>query len=128
MVTNNADDGLLTISDLKEFNRRSGTRLERLIFNNRLVVVVLCAIVTVLLGLQATKLTLNAAYDKTIPHNQPYIKNFLEYRGELKGLGNAVRVVVENRSGDIFDPAYLQVLKQINDELFLTPGVDRPNV
>jgi predicted RND superfamily exporter protein len=127
-VTNNADDGLLTISDLREFNRRSGTRLERLIFNNRLVVVVLCAIVTVLLGLQATKLTLNAAYDKTIPHKQPYIKNFLEYRGELKGLGNAVRVVVENRSGDIFDPAYLQVLKQINDELFLTPGVDRPNV
>lgn len=32
-----------------------------------------------------------------------------------------MRVVVENRRGDIFDPAYLQVLKQVNDELFLTP-------
>ncbi len=128
MVTKDSSDSLLTISDVREFNRRSGTRLERLIFNNRLAVIVLCAIATVLLGLQATKLTLNAAYEKTIPHNHPYIQNFLEYRGELKGLGNAVRVVVENKSGDIFDPAYLQMLKQINDELFLTPGVDRSNV
>jgi predicted RND superfamily exporter protein len=43
----------------------------------------------------------------------------------LRGLGNAVRVVVENPQGDIFDPRYLEVLKQVNDELFLTPGVDR---
>src|SRR5262249_44330806 len=44
---------------------------------------------------------------------------------DLRGLGNAVRVVVENPSGDIFDPAYLETLKKINDELVLTPGVDR---
>ncbi|QEY62951.1 RND family transporter [Metapseudomonas lalkuanensis] len=128
MGANNFSDNLLTISDLKEFNPKSGSRLERLIFNNRLLVVVLCALVTLLLGWDATRLTLNAAFEKTIPHNHPYIRNFLDNRAELKGLGNAVRVVVENRSGDIFDPAYLQALKQINDELFLTPGVDRANV
>ncbi len=33
--------------------------------------------------------------------------------------------MVENTDGDIFDPAYLEALKQINDELVLTPGVDR---
>jgi predicted RND superfamily exporter protein len=36
-----------------------------------------------------------------------------------------VRVVVENTQGDIFDPEYLAVLKQVNDDLFLTEGVDR---
>ena len=36
-----------------------------------------------------------------------------------------MRVVVENTDGDIFDPQYLEALKKINDELFLTPGVDR---
>ena len=36
-----------------------------------------------------------------------------------------MRVVVENTDGDIFDPAYLEVLKQVNDELFLMPDVDR---
>jgi predicted RND superfamily exporter protein len=127
MIATNIDD-MPAIRELKDFDRRSGNGFERLIFNNRVVVIVLCVLVTLLLGWQATGLTLNAAFEKTIPQNQPYIKNFLEHRKDLKGLGNAVRVVVENRRGDIFDPAYLQVLKQVNDELFLTPGVDRANV
>ena len=73
----------------------------------------------------ATKLVLNASFEKMIPQSQPYIKNYLTYQNDLRGLGNAIRVVVENTDGDIFDPQYLEVLKQINDELFLTPGVDR---
>ncbi|TLX69604.1 RND family transporter, partial [Pseudomonas nicosulfuronedens] len=49
-------------------------------------------------------------------------------KGELRGLGNNLRVVVENTQGDIYDPAYLQALQQVNDKLFLTPGVNRPYV
>src|SRR5947207_3104208 len=60
-----------------------------------------------------------------IPQSQPYIKNYLTYQKDLRGLGNAIRVVVENTDGDVFDPQYLEVLKQVNDELILTPGVDR---
>jgi len=113
---------------LEDFDRKSGSRFERLIFNYRLLVIAACLLATLLLGWQATRLTLNAAFEKTIPHSHPYIRNFLEHRDELKGLGNSVRVVVENRRGDIFEPAYLQALKEINDELYLTPGVDRANV
>ncbi|WP_160109797.1 efflux RND transporter permease subunit [Pseudomonas izuensis] len=128
MATHNTRDNLQSISNLDDFNHQSGSRLERLIFNHRLLVILLCTLVTVMLGWDSARLTLNAAFEKTIPLNQPYIRNFLDNRAELKGLGNAVRVVVENRKGDIFDPAYLQALKHINDELFLTPGVDRANV
>ncbi|MBB3178488.1 RND family transporter [Variovorax sp. Sphag1AA] len=117
-----------TIREPEDFDRASGSRIERLIFNHRLFVVIACLLTTVLLGWQASKVSLNAAFEKTIPHNQPYIRNFLDNRGELRGLGNAVRIVVENKSGDIFDAAYLQTLKKINDELFLMPGVDRANV
>src|SRR4029079_156489 len=60
-----------------------------------------------------------------IPQSQPYIKNYLTHQKELRGLGNAVRVVVENVDGDIFDPRYVDAVKQVSDELFLTPGVDR---
>ncbi|HEY6132846.1 MAG TPA: MMPL family transporter [Rubrivivax sp.] len=112
--------------DLESFDPQSGSRLERLVFNNRRVVIVLCALLTVVLGLvAATRLSLSASFEKMIPRSHPYIQNYLENRAELRGLGNALRIVVENPNGDIYDPKYQNTLKQIHDEIFLTPGVDR---
>ncbi len=114
------------VRDLADFDPNSGSPLERLIFNNRLAVVAVCAVITVVLAvLAATKLTLNASFERMIPQSQPYIKNYLENQKDLRGLGNALRVVVENTQGDIYDPGYLQTLKKVTDELVLTPGVDR---
>ena len=119
-------DHMPVVRDLADFDPRSGSLLERLVFNNRTLVVIACAIATLVLAwFAATKLTLNASFEKMIPSGQPYIQNYLKHKDDLRGLGNALRVVVENPGGDIFDPAYLDALKQINDELFLTPGVDR---
>src|SRR6476619_5717221 len=114
------------VRDVADFDQRSGNALERLVFNNRLLMIALCAVVTVVLAYAAaTRLVLNASFERMIPQSQPYIKNYLTYQKELRGLGNAVRVVVENANGDIFDGRYIDALRQINDELFLTPGVDR---
>ncbi len=110
---------------LAEFDPRSGSPIERLLFNNRIVVVIVCAIVTALLGWQATKLEFNASFEKTIPTHHPYIHNFQTYQGELTGLGNAVRIAVANPNGTIYDAAYLDTLRKLNDEVFLVPGVDR---
>ena len=119
-------DQMPVVRKLADFDQQSGNLLERLVFNNRLVMVIVCAVLTVVLGyFAATRLILNASFEKMIPQGQPYIKNYLTYQKDLRGLGNAIRVVVENTEGDIFDPAYLEALRQINDELFLTPGVDR---
>ncbi|WP_342119409.1 efflux RND transporter permease subunit [Pseudoduganella sp. OTU4001] len=121
-----APDTMPVVRDLKDFDQRSGSRLERLVFNNRLAVVLLCAIATVLLAwLAVSRLALNASFEKMLPQSQPYIKHYLENKSALRGLGNSLRIVVENPKGDVFDPQYLEVLKQANDELFLTPGVDR---
>ncbi|NMG77740.1 RND family transporter, partial [Aromatoleum diolicum] len=73
----------------------------------------------------AAKLHLNASFESMLPQSQPYIQNYLDNRNELRGLGNVLRVVVATPDGDIFDPAYQETLKKINDELILTPGVDR---
>jgi uncharacterized protein len=114
------------VRELKDFDQKSGNLLERLVFNNRLLVMVACAVITLVLAYAAaTRLVLNASFEKMIPQSHPYIKNYLENKKSLSGLGNALRVVVENSDGDIFDPRYLDALKQVNDELFLTPGVDR---
>jgi predicted RND superfamily exporter protein len=109
-----------------DFDPRSGNLLERLVFNHRLPMLVLCALVTVVLGYAAaTRLVLNASFEKMIPQSQAWISNYLTYQKDLRGLGNSVRVVIENTDGDIFDPRYVDAVKRINDELFLTPGVDR---
>eukprot|EP01030_Chromulinospumella_sphaerica_P004503 gene4503-4406_t len=119
-------DTMPMVKELRGFDARSGNLLERLIFNNRLLVVLTCLTVTVLLGYFAvTRLALTASFEKMLPQSQPFIQNYLENRQSLRGLGNAVRVVVENSEGDIFDPHYLEVLKQVNDTLLITPGVDR---
>lgn len=111
--------------DLDQFDKSSGNSLERLLFNNRLVIIGLCVLITALLGWQASQLRLNASYEKTIPTSHPYIVNFLEKQDDLKGLGNAVRIAVANNGGSIYDPAYMAILQKINDEVFLLPGVDR---
>ena len=118
-------ESMPVVHDLKDFDLKSGILLERLIFNNRLVVMLACLVVTLFLGYNAIHISLNASYEKMLPIKHPYIQNFIANRSQLRGLGNTLRVVVENTNGDIFDPAYLDTLKKINDELFLTPGVDR---
>ncbi|WP_431276082.1 efflux RND transporter permease subunit [Variovorax ureilyticus] len=111
---------------LESFDLRSGPRLERLVFNNRLAIIIACALITIALGFLAwTKLGLNASFEKMIPRSHPYIQNYLEHRADLRGLGNSLRIVVENTEGDIYQPKYLDALKRLQDELFLTPGVDR---
>lgn len=121
----NADDAPLAASP-DRFDPRSGSRLERLVFNHRRIVLAVCLVLTVVLAaVAALRLGLNASFDKMIPRSHPYIQNYLEHRSELRGLGNSLRIVVENPSGSVDDPRYLEALKKIHDELFLTPGVDR---
>ena len=119
-------EAMPVVRELAEFDRGGGNLLERLVFNHRLAVVALCALATVALGwLAATRLALNASFEKMIPQDHPYVRNYFEYRNELRGLGNSLRIVVENEDGNIFDPRYLERLRRVNDEVLATPGVDR---
>lgn len=114
------------VARLEDFDTRSGTLLERVFFNHRPWVMAVCVLLTLLLGWQATKLRLNASFEKTIPTGHPYIVNYLAHKADLGGQANALRLVVEAKQGTIFDKAYLDALQKINDEIFLLPGVDRP--
>ena len=108
-----------------QFDAHSGGRLERALFNNRLVVVVLALVISLFLGLHAAFITLNASFTKTLPQSHEFVRNYLANEGGLRGMSNVVRIVVENRKGDIYEPAYLDTLRKLNDELYLTPGIDR---
>ena len=76
--------------------------------------------------LAATRLALNASFEKMIPQSQPYIKNYLdEPEGPARPRQRAAHRGREHATATSSTRAYLETLKQINDELFLTPGVDR---
>jgi predicted RND superfamily exporter protein len=108
------------------FDPSSGSLPERLIFNNRVWVLLVCALLTAFFSFQLRAIHVSASFEKMLPQSHPYIQNYLGMHGELRGLGDSVRIVVASRSGDIFDKTYLQTLQKINDEVFLVNGVDRP--
>ena len=118
-------DSMPVVRDLADFPADSGNRLERAVFNHRVVVMLLCLLATLVLGVMASKASLNASFEKMIPVGHPYIRNYLEHRDDLRGIGNTLRVVVENTQGSVYDARYLDALKHVNDDLFLEPGVDR---
>lgn len=99
--------------------------LERFLFGNRLVILLLFAVFTAIMGFQASKLTMGASFEKMIPSYHPYIQNYNKYREDLKGLGNIVWIVVEASEGDIFTKEYFETLKNIADDVFYLPGIDR---
>ncbi|MDX1754653.1 MAG: efflux RND transporter permease subunit [Marinobacter sp.] len=99
--------------------------LERLIFNNRAVILFGFLILTLFLGYNAIKIQPDASFERMIPLEHPYIVNMLDHRDDLENLGNFVRIAVEAKEGDIFDKEYMETLKQITDEVFYLNGVDR---
>lgn len=111
---------------LEDFDHKSGTLLERLLFNNRPVIILLCVLITSFLGIQMLKLELNASFDSMIPTSHPFIQNYLAHEQDLQAQGNSLKIVVEARRDTILTASYMSVLQHINDEIILLPGVDRP--
>ena len=99
--------------------------LERLIFNNRVVILIGFLLLTAFLGYNAVKIQPDASFERMIPLEHPYVINMLDHRNDLENLGNFVRIAVETKTGDIFSPEYMETLKQITDEVFYLDGVDR---
>ncbi|CAD5109784.1 efflux RND transporter permease subunit [Zestomonas carbonaria] len=102
------------------------TFLERLIFNNRPAVILICLLVSVFLFYQAMQVRPSTSFEKMIPLHHPFIEKMLEHRNDLANLGgNTIRIAVEAKDGDIFSKDYMETLRQVHDEVFYIPGVDR---
>ncbi|MEX2475738.1 RND family transporter [Marinobacter sp.] len=99
--------------------------LERLIFNNRAIILIAFFILTLFLGYNAIKIQPDASFERMIPLEHPYIVNMIDHRDDLENLGNFVRIAVEVKDGDIFTREYMETLKEITDEVFYLGGVDR---
>jgi predicted RND superfamily exporter protein len=118
-------DAMPVLASVDDFDIRGGGRLERLVFNNRLLLVLACTLVTAVLSFFASELRVSASFDAMMPQSHEFIRNYKENAESLGGLGNSVRIVVKNTRGDIYQADYLETLRKINDKVFLMEGVDR---
>ena len=76
-------EAMPVVRDIKDFDLKSGNRLERLIFNNRTAVMLACLVITIVLGFMAAKVSLNASYEKMLPIGHPYIQNYAGEQGPV---------------------------------------------
>jgi predicted RND superfamily exporter protein len=102
-------------------------RLENLVFGHRRLVIGLFILATALLGWSGSRLRVDAGFTKQLPLQHPYMATFLKHQQEFGG-GNRVLVALVARDGNMFTPAFFEVLKRATDEVFFLPGVDRGRV
>lgn len=103
---------------------KTGSFIENVIFDNKIVFLMIIGIISCFLGYHALGLKFNAAFEKMIPLKHPYVLSYYEHIDDVEG-GNFIQIAVETTSGDIFDVDYLEQLKEISDAAFFLPGVDR---
>ena len=100
------------------------SQLEDLILGARRAIAVVFVLVTAFMLWQVMGLKAETTLEKMVPLEHEYIKNLLKHKDDL-GLGNDIKVAIAVKNGDIFDAQYLETVKNITDEVFYFPGVDR---
>ncbi len=83
---------------------------------------------TVGLGYSALNTRLDPGFNKLIPMSHPYMQAFLEYGSTFSGANRVMVSVRWKGPGDIYNPAFMQTLHQVTDEVFFIPGVNRGEV
>ncbi|MCE9684731.1 MMPL family transporter [Shewanella sp. AS16] len=100
---------------------------ETFLFRHRLLVIIGFALMTLVLAYQASQLKMDAAFVKNIPLHHSYMQTYLKHQKQFGG-ANSIMVAVEDTSGNIFNANYFDTLKNVHDQLFFIPGVDRSQV
>jgi uncharacterized protein len=85
------------------------------------------AVLTVLMGWQASQLRVDASFNKSLPRDHPYIRTFEKHQEDFGG-ANRVLVALMAREGDIFTPGFFEELRRVTDDVTFLPAVDRAQV
>ncbi len=84
-------------------------------------------VLTLLFAASASRLAVDAGFNKMVPLTHPYMKVYREYEGVFGG-ANRVAIALVRKDGTIYDKEYMAALKGLTDDVFLLNGVDRPSV
>jgi len=99
--------------------------IEKFMFANRKLILFILTIIFAFLATEAIQVKPEASFSKMVPGDHEFINNYKAYQSELADLGNVIRVIVETEEGDIFTQEFQQTLRQVTDDVFFIPGVNR---
>lgn len=99
--------------------------IEKFMFSNRKLILLILSVVFAFLATEAIQVKPEASFSKMVPGDHEFINNYKAYQSELADLGNVIRVIVETEEGDIFTQEFQQTLRQVTDDVFFIPGVNR---
>jgi predicted RND superfamily exporter protein len=115
-------------ADPNQAPSKIATTLEHLIFGNRLVIVIVFALITVaMLAVAARGLRIDASFTKQLPLKHEYMQTFVKHQSEFGG-ANRVLVALIARDGNMFTPGFFDALKTATDEVLVMDGIDRTRV
>ncbi len=113
--------------DKQEFQHDWIGKVSYWIFHHRKILLILNILITIVLGVMASQLRVQAGFTKMIPLNHPYMSTFLEYQQDFGG-ANKVLVVLKNDKGSIFEKNFMEQIRQVTEEVFYVKGVERSSV
>ena len=98
--------------------------IEKLVFKNRMAVIVVFLLTTLFLIYQASLLKLDAGFTKNIPLNHDYMQTYMKHKENFGGANN-ILVSVCDKNQTIYNQNFFDTLKNVHDELFFINGIDR---
>ena len=94
------------------------------IIENRIGIFTIISLTTLFFAYQVKDLKVSTNFADLLPQGHEYIKLHNRIRSQFGG-ANSVVLVLQVREGDIFTPQTLQKIRDITDELYFIPSVDR---
>ncbi len=101
--------------------------LEARLFAHRGLLLGVLAMFTVVMGVFASRLQMDAGFDKQLPTGHEYTDTFFKYRETLFG-ANRLMVVLHARDGAMWTADFLKSLNDVTHAVMYMPGVDRNTV
>ena len=103
-------------------------RLGRILISWRKFIAIATTLLTLVLGASALRTHLDAGFNKLIPLRHEYMAAFLQHAGTFSGANRLLVSVRWKGPGDIYNEEFLKTLREVTDEVFFTPGVNRGQV
>ncbi|OUM22644.1 transporter [Pseudomonas putida] len=116
---------------MKYAKARSGRMVERcadLLLARRKLLLTVFLLLTLGLGYSATHTQLDPGFNKQIPVRHEYMLNFLDFSQYFTGANRFLVSVRWKGEGDIYNPAFLDTLRKVTDDVFFINGVSRASV